>query len=196
MVKIPPEHFKPYVPNPNTKLGQAYLCAVKDCDGVLLATEANYLRDNPILWLRGMSLYANNLDFLIRQSNTRLKVMAPNPGETKTRQYLDAYRQAKNWSLVQEHRLHKIRARRAELVVELGYRDIRDVLLAGDLVGVFTDILAAIKQQDWVEPQRLAEYWIGRLTGLDAVEDDDPGEPEVSDATAMLRRLLRGEGRS
>lgn len=191
MIKVPEEHFKPYVPNPNTKLGQAYLCAVKDCEGTLLATEANYLRDNPILWLRAISLYSANLDFLIRQSNTRLKAMAPRVGEPQTIEYLDTLRRARNWSLVQEHRLHKIRARRAELVVELGYRDIREALLTGDLVGVLTDILAAIKQQDWVESQRLAEYWIGRLTGLDAVEDDDPGEPEVPDATALLRRLLQ-----
>lgn len=191
MIKVPEEHFKPYVPNPNTKLGQAYLCAVKDCEGTLLATEANYLRDNPILWLRAISLYSANLDFLIRQSNTRLKAMAPRVGEPQTIEYLDTLRRARNWSLVQEHRLHKIRARRAELVVELGYRDIREVLLTGDLVGVLTDILAAIKQEDWKESQRLAEYWIGRLTGLDAVEDDDPGEPEVPDATALLRRLLQ-----
>lgn len=196
MIKVPPEHFKPYVPNPNTKLGRAYLCAVKDCEGTLLATEASYLRDNPILWLRAISLYANNLDFLIRQSNIRLKALAPRGGEVQTSEYLDMVRRARNWSLVQQHTLHKIRARRAELVVELGYQDIREVLLTGDLVGVLTDIIAAIKQEDWVESQRLAEYWIGRLTGLDAVQDDDPGEPEPSDATALLRRLLRGGERS
>jgi hypothetical protein len=194
MIKVPPEHFKPYVPNPNTKLGRAYVYAVKDCDGTLLAAEANYLRDNPLLWLRSISLYAANLDFLIRQSNTRLKARAPKSGEPHTPEYIKECRQAKNWSLVQEHRLHKIKARRAELVVELGYRDIRDVLILGDLVGMLTDILAAFKQDDAIEARRLSEYWLTRLTGLNDQRDDDEGEPDLPSATSMLLRLIRGEG--
>ena len=195
---IPQEHFKPYVPNPATKLGRTYLYAVKDCDGPLLTTEAAYLRDNPVLWLRAISLYQTNMDFLIRQAKTRLKALAPKSGEVQTSKYIRFVRDHKSWSLVQEHKLNKVKSRRAELVVELGFQHIRDVLVVGDMVAVLTDVLAAIKQEDWIEAQRLTEYWIGRLTGLEAGDDEQaeqvPGEQEVNgfDALSSLLAMIRG----
>lgn len=204
MSDIPLEHFRPFVPNSATKLGQAYLYAIKDLDGVLLATEANFLRGNPLLWLRGLTLYASNTDFLIRQAKTRVKAMAPIPGEELTSEYLGHVRQHKAWSIIQEHRLQKVRSRRAELVIELGYSDIRQALVVGDVVEGLTEILTAVQQEDWREVEGLARHWIKRLTGLGNTEEEPSGQPEVpvaremteAEALAVLMSHIRGEGRS
>jgi len=198
---IPQEHFKPYVPNPNTKLGRAYLYAVKDCEGPLLATEASFLRDNPLLWLRAISLYSNNLDFLIKLTKTRLKAQAPVPGPTQAVEapaYTQAVRDHGKWSVVQEHKLQKIRARRAELIIELGYEDIKQAMVTGDMVGALNDILTALQQEDHVEAGRLAEHWIFRLTGNRVdTSDPEPAEAEDLDVLASLMAkigMIPGEG--
>jgi hypothetical protein len=189
-----PEHFKPYTPNANTKLGRAYLCAAKDCEGSLLATEANFLRENPLLWLRAISLYSANMDFAIRQAKTRLKAMAPLPGEVFDADYVRLVRDSKNRSVRNEHLLQKVKARRAELVVELGYQDIREVLLTGDIVGILADLLAALRQEDWVESKRLAEYWMCRLTGMDMDGSEDVMEKvKEDDGLSLLMARVRGE---
>lgn len=198
---IPQEHFKPYVPNPNTKLGRAYLCAVKDCDGPLLATEANFLRDNPLLWLRAISLYSTNLDFLIKLAKTRLKLLAPEPGPNFAAQiggYMQEMRTNKKWSIVQEHKLQKIRARRAELIIELGYEDIKQALVVGDVVGALSDILTALQTEDHMEAGRLAEHWIFRLTG-ERVDTSDPVPAEAEDLDVLASLMAKigmipGEG--
>lgn len=194
-----PEQFKPFVPNPRTKLGKAYLLTVKDCDGVpLLAAEAAYLRENPLLWLRGLSLYASNLDYLIRQSKTRLRAMTPDPSESQS-DFLKQTKEHKRWSLVQEHRLHKIRARRAELVVEFGYTDIRDVVIVGDVVAAFDEILAAVEQQEWHAVRRVANLYLEKITGSRANADEvvapvADAEP-LGDAETLevLLSRIRGE---
>lgn len=188
--EIPHDHFKPYAPNPNTKLGRAYLYAVKESEGPLSVTEANFLRDNPLLWLRAISLYSANMDFLIRQTNSRLKGLAPQPGEVQSAAYLKEVRDKKRWSMVQEHKLQKIRARRAELIVELGYSKLTDATIVGDLVGVLSDLLAALRQEDYLEAGRLAEHWIYRLTGQD-VSDSEGVEPEVAEVNPLQDLLSK-----
>ena len=188
--EIPQKHFKPYVPNANTKLGRAYLLAVKDCEAVLLATEANFLRENPLLWLRAISLYANNLDFLIRQAKTRLAALKPVTGADPSFVYSQALRDHKAWSVAQEHKLQKIRTRRAELVVELGYADIRQALVVGDVIDGLVDILSAIKQEDWVEARAETEHWISRLSGLAWEPDDEP--EELSPLQDLLMKVRKG----
>lgn len=198
-----PEQFKPFAPNPRTKLGRAYLLTVKDCDGLaLLATEAAFLRENPLLWLRGLSLYAANLDYLIRQSKSRIKSMAPMPGEVQEREFIEAVREQKRFSLVQEHRLHKIRARRSELVVEFGYTDIRQVVILGDIVDAFDEIIAAADQHEWHRVTEVAQVFLSKLTGM-AVPVKEAAEPVVEvdqddavDALQVLLSKIRGEGRS
>lgn len=203
MSDISQDQFKPYEPNAATKLGRAYLCAVKDCDGVLLATEANFLRDNPLLWLRALTLYSANLDFLIRQAKTRLKATRPGHGESPTEQREREVRQHAQWSVVQQHRLNKIRARRAELVVELGYQDIREAVITGDLIEVLVDVLSSIQQGEYSEAEGLTRHWITRLTGLTNDEDEPSGQPEAAgpemteaEVLATLMSHIRGERRS
>lgn len=187
---IPPEHFKAYVPNVNTKLGRAYLCAVKDCEGNLLATEANYLRENPLLWLRAVSLYANNLDFLIRQAKTRLAALKPVMGDAPSAVYNQAIRDHKAWSVAQEHKLQKIRTRRAELIMELGYTDIREAMVVGDAVDCLADVLAALKQEDWIEAGNVVRHLITRLTHLSCEPDDEPDE--LSTLQDLLSKVRKG----
>lgn len=203
MKDIPQERFKPYVPNEATKLGMAYLCAVKDCDGPLLVTEASFLRDNPLLWLRALTLYASNLDFLIRQAKTRLKNTAPGHGEHPTKERRQEIKENRQWSMVQEHKLHKIRARRAELVVELGYEDIREAVITGDLVEVLVDIASCVQQGEYSQAESLARHWVTRLTGLDDEEDEPSGEPEAvvpemteAEVLATLMAHIKGGARS
>jgi hypothetical protein len=203
MNDIPQEHFKPYVPNGATKLGRAYLCAVKDCDGPLLATEASFLRDNPLLWLRALTLYASNLDFLIRQAKTRLKNTAPGHGEHPTKERTQELREHRRWSMVQEHKLHKIRARRAELAAEFGYEDIRQATATGDLVEALAEILSDLQQENWREAEAKARHWIRKLTGLGNDEDEPSGEPEAvvpemteAEVLATLMAHIKGGGRS
>jgi hypothetical protein len=120
--------------------------------------------------------------------------MAPLPGEVFDADYVRLVRDSKNRSVRNEHLLQKVKARRAELVVELGYQDIREVLLTGDIVGILADLLAALRQEDWVESKRLAEYWMCRLTGMDMDGSEDVMEKvKEDDGLSLLMARVRGE---
>lgn len=187
------EQFKVYVPNVNTKLGHAYTCVVRDSEGTLPITGLNFLRENPALWLRALSLYSDNLDFVICQTKARLKAMAPMPGEAQTPEYLKELKEKRAWSIVQEHKRQKIKVRRNELVFELGYSKISEVVVTGDLVAAFNGIIASITCNNLPEAMRLAENWIYKLTGKPVGADDPFGdEPDVNPLQDLLSKVRKG----
>lgn len=127
-------------------------------------SEVQWLYDHPLLWLRALLRTRLDIKDQIAKSKSDLDAIAPRSGRNPPEAYLDA---RSEWLRMRTRRIHVqgiVENKIEEVGAILGSDHFSARITIGDLVGIFTEFVELVDDDDVEHIRAKAQYLIKKLT--------------------------------